>query len=179
MNDLKIGPLSLKFGGYANDLSGDFYADNWLNVVVTCTTEQGQVAFTSPCLMTTDIYDFVEELDEFLSGKGRHACLVSLEPQVDVRLSRGADADTFEIEIELTPDAEADEDISDATATVTRADVDRVAVQAKQIIEQGGGNISEIAYATGFNSVSYFSFSFKNYFGYPPTDLIPKNAGFI
>jgi len=35
--------------------------------------------------------------------------------------------------------------------------------QAKQIIEQGGGNISEIAFATGFNSVSYFSFSFKNY----------------
>ncbi len=43
--------------------------------------------------------------------------------------------------------------------------------QAKQIIEQKGGNISEVAFATGFNSVSYFSFSFKNYFGFPPTEL--------
>ncbi|UTW67664.1 response regulator [bacterium SCSIO 12643] len=51
--------------------------------------------------------------------------------------------------------------------------------QAKQIIEQRGGNISEVAYATGFNSVSYFSFSFKNYFGFPPTEIVPKDAGFI
>lgn len=43
--------------------------------------------------------------------------------------------------------------------------------QAKQILEQKGGNISEVAYAVGFNSVSYFSFSFKNYFGFPPTEL--------
>lgn len=44
--------------------------------------------------------------------------------------------------------------------------------QAKQIIEQRGGNISEIAFATGFNSVSYFSFSFKNYFGFAPTEIV-------
>ena len=43
--------------------------------------------------------------------------------------------------------------------------------QAKQILEQKGGNISEVAYAVGFNSVSYFSYSFKNYFGFPPTEL--------
>jgi hypothetical protein len=41
----------------------------------------------------------------------------------------------FELEIELTPDADADEDIYDATATVARADVDRIAAQAAQIIE--------------------------------------------
>ena len=134
MTDLIIGPLSLRTDGYANAVSGDFYADNWLRVAVNCTTDQGQVAFTAPCLMTTDIYDFVEELDDFLSGKGRHACLVSLEPQVDVRLSR-SDGDLFELEIELTPDADKDEDIYDATATVTRADVDRMAAQAADIIK--------------------------------------------
>lgn len=47
--------------------------------------------------------------------------------------------------------------------------------QAKQMIEQNGGTISEIAYASGFNSVSYFSYSFKNYFGYSPTDIAPAN----
>ena len=47
--------------------------------------------------------------------------------------------------------------------------------QAKQMIEQNGGTISEIAYASGFNSVSYFSYSFKNYFGYSPTEIIPGN----
>ncbi len=41
--------------------------------------------------------------------------------------------------------------------------------QAKLMMEKKGGNISEIAFQTGFNSVSYFSFSFKNYFGYAPT----------
>ncbi len=41
--------------------------------------------------------------------------------------------------------------------------------QAKSMMERKGGNISEIAFKTGFNSVSYFSFSFKNYFGYSPT----------
>ncbi|KAB1064035.1 response regulator transcription factor [Salibacter halophilus] len=47
--------------------------------------------------------------------------------------------------------------------------------QAKQILEQKGGNISEVAYSVGFNSISYFSFSFKNYFGFPPNELIPRN----
>ncbi len=43
--------------------------------------------------------------------------------------------------------------------------------QAKHLLEQKSGTISEIAFAVGFNSVSYFSYSFKNYFGYSPTDL--------
>jgi DNA-binding response OmpR family regulator len=46
--------------------------------------------------------------------------------------------------------------------------------QAKQILEQKGGNISEVAYIIGFNSVSYFSYSFKNYFGFPPTEVKPE-----
>jgi DNA-binding response OmpR family regulator len=47
--------------------------------------------------------------------------------------------------------------------------------QAKAMMERKGGNISEIAFKTGFNSVSYFSFSFKNYFGYSPTKEPAKN----
>tara|TARA_Y100000782_G_C10188440_1_gene268449 strand:+ start:10848 stop:11591 length:744 start_codon:yes stop_codon:yes gene_type:complete len=47
--------------------------------------------------------------------------------------------------------------------------------QARQVLEQGGGNISEVAYLVGFNSVSYFSFSFKNYFGFPPTEVKPED----
>ena len=43
--------------------------------------------------------------------------------------------------------------------------------QAKQILEQKGGNVSEVAFSVGFNSVSYFSYSFKNYFGTPPTNM--------
>lgn len=46
--------------------------------------------------------------------------------------------------------------------------------EAKQILEQGGGNISEVAFAVGFNSVSYFSYSFKNYYGYSPTEITLK-----
>lgn len=47
--------------------------------------------------------------------------------------------------------------------------------QAKAMMERKGGNISEIAFKTGFNSISYFSFSFKNYFGYSPTKGPAKN----
>lgn len=47
--------------------------------------------------------------------------------------------------------------------------------QAKAMMERKGGNISEIAFKTGFNSISYFSFSFKNYFGYSPTKEPAKN----
>ncbi len=41
--------------------------------------------------------------------------------------------------------------------------------RAKQLIDANYGNISQIAEKTGFSSVSYFSLSYKNYFGYPPT----------
>jgi len=41
--------------------------------------------------------------------------------------------------------------------------------RAKQLIDANYGNISQIAEKTGFSSVSYFSLTFKNYFGHPPT----------
>jgi AraC-like DNA-binding protein len=40
--------------------------------------------------------------------------------------------------------------------------------RAKQMIEDQHANISEIAFSLGFNSVSYFSKSFKDYFGQNP-----------
>lgn len=46
--------------------------------------------------------------------------------------------------------------------------------QAKLIILNRGGNISEIAFQVGFNSISYFSYTFKNYFGFTPSDLDKK-----
>ena len=134
MTDLIVGPLTLKIHGYANDISGDFYKSNWLLVGVSCATDQGAVAFKSPCLMTTDFFDFVEETQELLTGKGRQAFLVSLEPQIDVRLERGTGADAFVLDVELTPDANDDEDIYDLSTQVSRAQIDSMIAQAKQII---------------------------------------------
>jgi len=42
---------------------------------------------------------------------------------------------------------------------------------AKKMIEEGKGNISEIAYSVGFSSPAYFSKCFKDEFGYPPRDI--------
>lgn len=42
--------------------------------------------------------------------------------------------------------------------------------QAKRLLENGEMNIKEIAYATGFNSQSYFSKIFKKYVGIAPSD---------
>lgn len=42
--------------------------------------------------------------------------------------------------------------------------------QAKRLLENGEMNIKEIAYATGFNSQSYFSKIFKKYVGTAPSD---------
>ena len=44
--------------------------------------------------------------------------------------------------------------------------------RAKALIIAGYGNISEVAIKTGFNSVSYFSVSYKDYFGIPPTSSV-------
>jgi AraC-like DNA-binding protein len=43
--------------------------------------------------------------------------------------------------------------------------------RAKKLIEEQKGNISEIAYSVGFSSPQYFTRSFKEEFGYPPSDL--------
>ena len=44
-------------------------------------------------------------------------------------------------------------------------------LKAKEMIKNGDGNISEIAYSIGFSSPVYFSKCFKEEFGYPPKDL--------
>jgi YesN/AraC family two-component response regulator len=44
--------------------------------------------------------------------------------------------------------------------------------KAKQLIEEQKGNISEIAYSVGFSSPQYFTRSFKEEFGYPPSNLL-------
>jgi AraC-like DNA-binding protein len=39
------------------------------------------------------------------------------------------------------------------------------------MIEEQKGNISEIAYSVGFSSPQYFTRSFKEEYGFPPSDL--------
>ena len=46
--------------------------------------------------------------------------------------------------------------------------------KAKQIIEKGNTNISEVCYKVGFSSPSYFTKCFKNYFGLLPTEVESK-----
>jgi len=43
---------------------------------------------------------------------------------------------------------------------------------AKKMVEEGKGNISEIAYSVGFSSPAYFSRCFKEEFGYPPSNIL-------
>lgn len=43
--------------------------------------------------------------------------------------------------------------------------------RARQLIQQDAGFLSEIALAVGFNSLSYFSNSYKEYFGVPPSKI--------
>lgn len=43
--------------------------------------------------------------------------------------------------------------------------------RAKKMLEEGRGNISEISYETGFSSPSYFTYCFKEEFGYPPSEV--------
>ena len=135
MNSLKMGPLVLNVKSYADDVSKDFFEANWLNICVKCATDDGDVAFQSPCLMTTDVFDFMDEIAALLAGEGRQAYLVSLEPQVDVRIARGDGPDVFTLEVELTPNADDDEDIYGLSVLVSRADVEGYTEQAEQIIE--------------------------------------------
>lgn len=43
--------------------------------------------------------------------------------------------------------------------------------RAADLLRQRAGNISEISKQVGFGSLSYFSVCFRNYFGYPPTQV--------
>jgi signal transduction histidine kinase/ligand-binding sensor domain-containing protein/CheY-like chemotaxis protein/AraC-like DNA-binding protein len=45
-------------------------------------------------------------------------------------------------------------------------------LKAKEMIENGDGNISEVAYLVGFSSPIYFSKCFKEEFGYPPKNFM-------
>jgi len=44
-----------------------------------------------------------------------------------------------------------------------------------ELLKQGNGNISEIAYSVGFNDVSYFSKCFKEMYHCTPTEYIERN----
>jgi signal transduction histidine kinase/ligand-binding sensor domain-containing protein/DNA-binding response OmpR family regulator len=46
--------------------------------------------------------------------------------------------------------------------------------EATKLLSNGKYNVSEVGYMVGFNSSSYFSTSFKKYFGYLPSDHIKK-----
>ncbi|MEZ5038721.1 MAG: ATP-binding protein [Saprospiraceae bacterium] len=43
--------------------------------------------------------------------------------------------------------------------------------RAKELLEKRAGNVSEIAIQVGYNSLSYFTRSFKNAFGVPPSEV--------
>lgn len=45
---------------------------------------------------------------------------------------------------------------------------------ATELLKKGNGNISEVAYAVGFNDVSYFSKCFKEMYDCTPTEFIDK-----
>ncbi len=47
--------------------------------------------------------------------------------------------------------------------------------QAYQLLEQRSGNISEIAFQVGIPNLAYFSRSFSEQFGFPPSELLQRN----
>lgn len=48
--------------------------------------------------------------------------------------------------------------------------------RARQMVEQNAANLGEIAASVGFNSLSYFSSSYKEYFGVSPKQSQKKNV---
>ena len=44
--------------------------------------------------------------------------------------------------------------------------------KASALLKENSGNISEVAYAVGFNSLSYFSQTFKEHFGSTPSEFL-------
>ncbi len=135
MTNFQMGPLALTVKSYATEDTTDFEKANWLHIEVNCPTDAGDVSFASSCLMTTDIFDFMDETDALLAGEGYQAYLVSLEPQVDVQIARGERADSFTLDIELTPNTQDDEDIYGLSTVITRADLEGIATQTKHIID--------------------------------------------
>jgi AraC-like DNA-binding protein len=48
--------------------------------------------------------------------------------------------------------------------------------RARQFLDANGQNISEIAYAVGFNSAKYFSTCFKEEYGVSPSEYLKSKA---
>lgn len=48
--------------------------------------------------------------------------------------------------------------------------------RAKELLEKGAGNASEIAFMVGFNSLAYFSKCFSDRFGLPPSEYAKNSA---
>jgi AraC-like DNA-binding protein len=48
--------------------------------------------------------------------------------------------------------------------------------KAHQLLHTGAGSISEIGYQVGFNSLSYFSRCYREYFGILPSQEMRKKA---
>jgi AraC-like DNA-binding protein len=48
--------------------------------------------------------------------------------------------------------------------------------KAAELIKQGAGNFTEIAYKVGFNSQAYFNISFQKMFGITPGEFKKKNS---
>jgi DNA-binding response OmpR family regulator/two-component sensor histidine kinase len=46
--------------------------------------------------------------------------------------------------------------------------------KATQLLEAGYGNVTEVAYAVGFQSLSYFSRSFRDLYGFQPSEYLRK-----
>ena len=47
--------------------------------------------------------------------------------------------------------------------------------RAHELLKNNAGNVAEIAFKVGFNDPGYFTRVFKNYFGYPPSELNSNN----
>ena len=45
--------------------------------------------------------------------------------------------------------------------------------RAKELLEKGHGNVSEVAIEVGYSSLSYFTRSFKEAFGILPSEVLP------
>lgn len=50
--------------------------------------------------------------------------------------------------------------------------------EAVKLLDNNAGNISEVAFRTGFSSPSYFSKCFQKRFGYPPSEYLPAKQEF-
>jgi len=46
---------------------------------------------------------------------------------------------------------------------------------AAELLKKGNGNISDVAYAVGFNDVSYFSKCFKEMYGFTPSEILDSS----